>query len=79
MKCAICGKETNWDESYGYNEFIVCPRCFSNIRKSYTTKNPAKELAESMKAIFAKRKAKKLSKNSWQITFNLIYFNQKER
>lgn len=62
MKCAICGKKTNWDESYGYDEFIVCPRCFLNIRKSYTTKNPAKELEESMKAVFAIGNAKKLSK-----------------
>ena len=27
MKCAICRNKTNWDESFGYNEFIVCPKC----------------------------------------------------
>ena len=62
MKCAICGKKTNWDESYGYIDFIICPHCFWNIRKTYTTKNQAKELEESMKAVFAMGIAKKLSK-----------------
>lgn len=27
MKCAICKNKTNWDESFGYKEFIVCPKC----------------------------------------------------
>ena len=33
MKCAICNCKTNWDESFGYDEFIVCPRCFNKIRE----------------------------------------------
>lgn len=32
MKCAICKSKTNWDESYGYNEFIVCPRCYDEMK-----------------------------------------------
>lgn len=31
MKCAICKNKTNWDESFGYNEFIVCPKCFERL------------------------------------------------
>lgn len=33
MKCAICERKTNWDESYGRPTFIVCPYCFSILRK----------------------------------------------
>lgn len=32
MKCAICNKKTDWDSSYGYEEFIVCPHCFEKLR-----------------------------------------------
>lgn len=31
MKCAICKKETNWDESFGLNEFIICPKCVERL------------------------------------------------
>ena len=31
MKCAICKNKTNWGESCGYNEFIVCPKCFEKL------------------------------------------------
>lgn len=31
MKCAICKKDTTWDESYGYEQFIVCPICHNII------------------------------------------------
>lgn len=64
MKCAICGRKTNWDESYGYEEFIVCPRCFDNVRKFFSTKDKKKELDDSLQAVFAIGKAKKLSKNT---------------
>lgn len=33
MKCQICGKKTTWDESFGKEEFIVCPRCFEALHK----------------------------------------------
>ena len=33
MKCQICGKETTWDESFGKEEFIVCPHCFKELRR----------------------------------------------
>lgn len=45
MKCKICGSKTNWDVSYGYEEFIVCPHCFDKIHKSYS-------LDETMTIIF---------------------------
>ena len=31
MKCKICGRKTNWDESYGKENFIVCPACHDRI------------------------------------------------
>ena len=31
MKCNICGKKTTWDESYGRESFIVCPRCHDKL------------------------------------------------
>jgi len=31
MKCAICGKKTDWDTSYGRETFIVCPTCHDKI------------------------------------------------
>lgn len=27
MKCKICGRKTDWDSSYGRENFIVCPIC----------------------------------------------------
>lgn len=40
MKCEICKGKTNWDSSYGYREFIVCPKCHDkiyNYTKDFTT------------------------------------------
>lgn len=34
MKCTICGRKTNWDESYGRPTFIVCPYCYNILRKN---------------------------------------------
>lgn len=34
MECAICNKKTDWDESYGRETFIVCPKCFGILRKT---------------------------------------------
>jgi hypothetical protein len=34
MKCCICKRKTNWDESYGRHTFIVCPYCYSILRKN---------------------------------------------
>ncbi len=31
MKCKICNRKTNWNESYGYEEFIVCPSCHNTL------------------------------------------------
>ena len=33
MKCAICNEKTTWDESYGLDEFIVCPLCHNRLGK----------------------------------------------
>lgn len=30
--CQICGKVTDWDESYGPENFIMCPRCMRITR-----------------------------------------------
>ena len=34
MKCAICERKTNWNESYGRPTFIVCPHCFNILEKN---------------------------------------------
>ena len=33
MKCCICKRKTDWDESYGRSTFIVCPHCYSILKK----------------------------------------------
>lgn len=33
MTCKICGKETDWDTSYGRPCFIVCGSCFHKLTK----------------------------------------------
>ena len=33
MKCAECGKRTTWDESFGGENYIVCPKCFQRIKE----------------------------------------------
>lgn len=47
MKCNICHRKTNWDESYGHEEFIVCPCCFISLRKLFND-----DLSATMKLIF---------------------------
>lgn len=39
MKCQICKNKTTWDESFGYNDFIVCPRCYEAIKIRLGTDN----------------------------------------
>jgi len=34
MKCAICNNKTTWDESYGRENFLVCPKCFYKLKKA---------------------------------------------
>lgn len=36
MKCAICKNKTSWGESFGYSEFIVCPKCFEILENHKT-------------------------------------------
>lgn len=54
MKCAICGRKTNWDESYGYRNFIVCPCCYNLLKEtlkddSFTTLEIIFALGEARK------------------------------
>lgn len=35
MRCNICKNKTTYNESYGYSEFIVCPKCFNELRYKY--------------------------------------------
>ena len=35
MKCQICGRRTNWNESFGRESFIVCPKCERAIRHCF--------------------------------------------
>lgn len=46
MKCEVCKRKINWDNSVGYEEFIVCNRCVNEM-----VKNP-KDLKWIMKTIF---------------------------
>ena len=48
MKCHICKNKTTWDESYGYESFIVCPKCHEAIKNKLKKDN-----IETMKIIFA--------------------------
>lgn len=52
MKCKICKQKTNWDESYGLPEFIVCPHCFEEMAEARPEKNFYKKRNEIMKIIF---------------------------
>lgn len=48
MKCKICGRKTNWNESYGKENFIVCPICHDKIAKvisNITDNHPYAKLA----------------------------------
>ena len=57
MKCAECGKKTTWDESYGRENYIVCPKCHEKIRRENNG-----NLVNTMKIIFQKSidKSKKM-------------------
>ncbi len=35
MKCKICGRKINWDNSYGRREFLICHPCFEHLHKMY--------------------------------------------
>ena len=47
MKCNICHRKTNWDESYGHEEFIVCPHCFNSLQERFKG-----DLSATMRLIF---------------------------
>jgi len=48
MKCHICRNKTTWDESYGYEYFIVCPKCHEAIKNKLS-----EDELETMDLIFA--------------------------
>lgn len=31
--CQVCGKYTDWNESYGHENFIICPQCMRVARE----------------------------------------------
>ena len=35
MKCEICGRKINWDNSYGRSAFLICHPCFERLHKKY--------------------------------------------
>lgn len=35
MKCAICKNHTTWDESFGGEKFIICPRCYKKLNPNH--------------------------------------------
>ena len=35
MKCKICGRKINWDNSYGRIDFLICHPCFEELRIHY--------------------------------------------
>lgn len=52
MKCKLCKQKTNWDESYGYEEFIVCPKCFEEMAKLSKASGFYEQRAQVLSAIF---------------------------
>lgn len=48
MKCQICKNKTTWDESFGYANFIVCPKCLDAIKIKF-----GKDNSEAINIIFA--------------------------
>ena len=57
MKCAICKNKTTWDKSFGYTDFIVCPKCFGEIHKKY-------DIVKTMDIIFMLGDIAKKHKNT---------------
>ena len=35
MTCKICGNKTTWDESFGGENFIICPRCYKKLNPDH--------------------------------------------
>lgn len=47
MKCAKCNEATNWDSSYGQNNYFICDNCFQEMVqeiKKHNKKAPYPEL-----------------------------------
>lgn len=60
MKCQICGKKTTWNESFGKEEFIVCPYCFEELRRM--TRSKRDEVFDFVIAVgWIRKRAKKES------------------
>ena len=37
--CQICKVKTDWNESFGYTSFIVCPKCEKRLRDKLGVEN----------------------------------------
>ena len=37
--CQICKVKTDWNESFGYPSFIVCPKCEKRLRDKLGAEN----------------------------------------
>lgn len=37
MKCAVCKGKTNWDESFGSINFIICPKCYAKLNPNHNS------------------------------------------
>lgn len=48
MKCQICKNKTTWNESFGHDNFIVCPQCYQSIKTKF-----GKNDFKTMNIIFA--------------------------
>ena len=35
MKCKICKNKTTWDESFGGENFIICPTCYNKLNPNH--------------------------------------------
>ena len=60
MKCQICNKETDWDESYGYENFIVCPYCYNEMRCFFQRNRHKKIIALDVIFLLGKMREKRV-------------------
>ena len=44
MKCSKCGNKTTWDESFGKEHRLVCPKCFDKLLKKNNNDIKFKEI-----------------------------------
>lgn len=70
MKCDICKRDTNWDSSVGYDQFIVCNDCFYKLMGEFSIDNSARAMTfifkcgELRKAAYDERNARVMQRGS---------------